>query len=433
MLSDNDKANRWIDKIAEISDKVAVARKSNVVQTAMATIISVNASDYTVRLLSSPDDGSQDFQAYSKTTEVLHVGDNVFLYYIGDLTNAYIEMLVDGGNVETPYYLPDGGIPESDLSEDVQDKLNTPVNLNILDNGYFLGAGSQAGGTQFPINQRGATSYPGSVYGIDRWFGNNANISTAISSGHVVVSATGAISKDQAIWGQKIENPEKYANRVVTLSLMTYQSADVAFAFNIMTTDSNSTNHWLWFSVPKNDGANLYHQTFTLPSDITAMTIWITPDEAMASGNKIHLSAAKLELGAEQTLAYYDGSNWKLRELPEYTEQLSRCQRYFYRLNRPVATTNTIALAHAYTTSAAVAVLPVPHMRGITSVTTSNAFRLMNNNGTAVNVSSYSPKNSDGGVECSIDITAVSSSLTKGNIYILTTNGAGYMNFNADL
>lgn len=236
------------------------------------------------------------------------------------------------------------------------------VNLNILDNGYFRGSGSQAGASRFPINQRGATSYSGSVYGIDRWFGNNANISTEISSGHIVVSATGAISKDQAIWGQRVEIASKYASRVVTLSLMTYQSADVAFAFNIMTTDSNSTNHWLWFSVPKNDGANLYHQTFTLPSDITAMTIWITPDEAMASGNKIHLSAAKLELGAEQTLAYYDlsASAWKVREIPDFTTELLRCQRYQVAMNPYKVGDRHLGWAMASSTTTAYAVIDLP-------------------------------------------------------------------------
>ncbi len=99
MLTDNDKANRWIEKIAEISGKVADASKSNVVQTAIATIVSDNGDSYTVRLLSSPEDGSQDFDVYSKTSETLRAGDNVFLYYIGDFTNAYIEMLVDGGNM----------------------------------------------------------------------------------------------------------------------------------------------------------------------------------------------------------------------------------------------------------------------------------------------------------------------------------------------
>lgn len=98
MLTDNDKAGKWIERIAEISGKVAEASKANVVQTVIATVISKNTDDYTVRLLSSPDDGSQDFNVYCKTNEAVQEGDSVFLYYIGDLTNAYIAMLVDGGN-----------------------------------------------------------------------------------------------------------------------------------------------------------------------------------------------------------------------------------------------------------------------------------------------------------------------------------------------
>ena len=98
MLSDNDKANRWIDKIADISNKVAVANKRNVVQTAIATIISKNANDYTVRLLSSPDYGSEDFNVINRTVESLAVNDPVMLHYVGDLTNAYIAMKLDGSS-----------------------------------------------------------------------------------------------------------------------------------------------------------------------------------------------------------------------------------------------------------------------------------------------------------------------------------------------
>ena len=40
--------------------------------------------------------------------------------------------------------------------------------------------------------------------------------------------------------------------------------------------------------------------------------------------------AAKLELGSQQTLAHQDANgNWVLNEIPDYGEQLRRCQRYF--------------------------------------------------------------------------------------------------------
>ena len=44
--------------------------------------------------------------------------------------------------------------------------------------------------------------------------------------------------------------------------------------------------------------------------------------------------AAKLELGSQQTLAHQDADgNWQLNEIPDYGEQLRRCQRYFVNFN----------------------------------------------------------------------------------------------------
>lgn len=44
--------------------------------------------------------------------------------------------------------------------------------------------------------------------------------------------------------------------------------------------------------------------------------------------------AAKLELGTHQTLAHKDvNGNWVLNEIPDYGEQLRRCQRYFVNFN----------------------------------------------------------------------------------------------------
>lgn len=49
-------------------------------------------------------------------------------------------------------------------------------------------------------------------------------------------------------------------------------------------------------------------------------------------GAEITILAAKLELGPTQTLAHQDAAgNWVLNEVPEYGEQLARCQRYFVR------------------------------------------------------------------------------------------------------
>ena len=49
-----------------------------------------------------------------------------------------------------------------------------------------------------------------------------------------------------------------------------------------------------------------------------------------ANSQNGELVAIKLELGDQQTLAHQDADgNWVLNEIPDYGEQLARCQRYF--------------------------------------------------------------------------------------------------------
>ena len=62
-------------------------------------------------------------------------------------------------------------------------------NDNLLDNWYFASGGSQQDGGQFPINQRGATSYAaGSVdYTIDRWR-KNSTLVLSLTNGYLSLS-----------------------------------------------------------------------------------------------------------------------------------------------------------------------------------------------------------------------------------------------------
>lgn len=48
---------------------------------------------------------------------------------------------------------------------------------------------------------------------------------------------------------------------------------------------------------------------------------------------KSKVVAAKLELGPTQTLAHREGDKWVLNEIPDYGEQLRRCQRYYYQVH----------------------------------------------------------------------------------------------------
>lgn len=68
--------------------------------------------------------------------------------------------------------------------------------------------------------------------------------------------------------------------------------------------------------------------------------------------------AAKLELGDTQTLAHQDASgNWVLNEIPDYGEQMRRCQRYYYQIS--YVQYQTINMAYEDTAYAFI-LLPLP-------------------------------------------------------------------------
>lgn len=74
--------------------------------------------------------------------------------------------------------------------------------------------------------------------------------------------------------------------------------------------------------------------------------------------------AAKLELGPTQTLAHREGDKWVLNEVPNYGEQLRRCQRYYYQVH--YAQYETIGFAYDGPEYAFI-ILPLPtEMRGAT-------------------------------------------------------------------
>jgi hypothetical protein len=54
-------------------------------------------------------------------------------------------------------------------------------------------------------------------------------------------------------------------------------------------------------------------------------------------GQTLGVIAVKLELGSEQTLAHNEGTEespvWVLNEIPDYGEELAKCQRYYQRIS----------------------------------------------------------------------------------------------------
>ena len=178
------------------------------------------------------------------------------------------------------------------------------VNPNLLDNWYFAN----------PVNQRGKTSYGGSAStGIDRWW-QQYNTDVTVQDGYITISGQWQIE-------QRFENPIDATD--ITVALL---SRNLTSRFYVSVTFDDGTE------TEKQEIGNS-ESAFTLKAvtfnQITKKVTSISFSFVNNTGS-IDLLAAKLELGSQQTLAHQDADgNWVLNEIPDYGEQLAKCQRYF--------------------------------------------------------------------------------------------------------
>ena len=144
--------------------------------------------------------------------------------------------------------------------------------LNLLDNWYFVGGGSHTGFGHFPINQRGMTQFSTvGGYIIDRW---------KLVSGGARLDTDGLYLDGTISQNVNVDAPADY-------------SATVLF----------------------NDGS------------IAAATFDDGIFTVSASNKK--LIACKLEKGTKQTLAHIVNNTYVLADIPDYTEQLLICEKYY--------------------------------------------------------------------------------------------------------
>lgn len=204
------------------------------------------------------------------------------------------------------------------------------VNPNLFDNWYFGN----------PVNQRGLTEYTGISYTVDRWVLANANMSVKES----VLSISSVIYDNN--FSQRMESKLwKYmVGKTITISIMV----------------KNVTGKWVVAS-----GNNKIYGTVTeiglhkftdklIESATDAFHIFSLGGEA---GSQIDILAIKLELGSTQTLAHFENGNWVLNEIPDYSEQLRKCQRYYYQVH--YVQYQTINMAYE-DTAYAFLMLPLP-------------------------------------------------------------------------
>lgn len=175
---------------------------------------------------------------------------------------------------------------------------------------------------------------------------------------------------------------------------------------------------------PISDDWTLAEITGAIPADATIEGNEIVVQSLGSGAGNFSLKAIKLELGPTQTLAHLEGDRWVLNEMPEYGEQLRRCQRYFVRLSGDSAW-SVVGIAECYGTNIAALVfwLPVP-MRTIPSIVASG----LTVNGVAV--SSITPDQYN---PTCLKYKGTLATNVPAGIYAINQAGSGYVDVSADL
>ena len=339
--------------------------------------------------------------------------------------------------------------------------LQSKPNPNILDNPYFVNPVDQRGGYVYPPNspyadisgnQIGATSkyltidvtkknpslaewaeisidgttyygyipyavrgYTGTGYGIDRWkiAYNPDSLSLLVTDSGLKV---GSSITTGLFLGQWFEDgfAKGLINRICTVSLL--------FSDGTFVTGSGV--------FPEKDGVDatlintndvIVYLQYNASSQNKPCVVMVLKNASKA------VFAAKLELGSQQTLAHQDeNGNWVLNEIPNYAEELAKCQRYF--TNIPYSIGRTISTAVSDGNGEAFFPIYFPTTMRVTPVFTHTGILRVHGPGIEYRDVSISTVTTQGNIVV-LRVVGLSPLTT----YALDSATGGVLNFSADL
>ena len=209
---------------------------------------------------------------------------------------------------------------------------NALSHRNLLDNAWFT------------VNQRGQSTYTSAEYTVDRWKNTTANGTlSVITEG---ISFSGA--RYNAYLQQIIENGfEKLHGKYVT--------------FSILLTDGTlyTASGLVPDTLPSSGTSNIVQ---VLSDDVfLATSLYLTAGGQLFvqigvnTGKSVSIRAVKLELGSNSTLA--------MDTVPNYAEELLKCQRYFYRKKNNSSGTAIIGNGIFLSSSTFLSHMTIPMMR----------------------------------------------------------------------
>lgn len=206
-------------------------------------------------------------------------------------------------------------------------------NPNLLDNWYFIGGGSQQGGGQFPINQRGEAAYDSTVqspyYCIDRYLLRQAHLQ--LTDDGIVLSGNGL--GDPYLFQQTAPDvANALKGKTVTFSALIKNFSGDGNVRWMISSGSAASYVGTVYGETYDNGDGLVVVTTTLPDTYAYDRLQVSCRLMKQTGLSFTIVAMKLELGPVQTLARQDADgNWVLNDPPpNYAMELLKCQRYQY-------------------------------------------------------------------------------------------------------
>lgn len=170
--------------------------------------------------------------------------------------------------------------------------------------------------------------YTGNWYGVDRW---NIGADVIVTNKCVTLRATGQYSQifqpfELQLAGKTVTMSaliNAHSNHVVGLFLYDYVNQK-GYSPDFVVTPT--ANQWMLVSTSFN----------VADSAPNKLNLIFYPDKSESGNQTVDILAVKLELGPTQTLAHRENGQWVLNEVPDYGEQLRRCQRYYQKFDENV-------------------------------------------------------------------------------------------------
>lgn len=334
-------------------------------------------------------------------------------WYFGNPVNQREGKIIPAG--KSYYTTPDITLPEVGKT----DKAYTVIEIKNY-SGYGQRATISISGTVYYVwDQDAVRGYTGNRYMVDRWKITYDNGQISITDGYVSFLGSG-VNFSQFL-DENVYKPLR--GKTVTLSIIgrgdcQIVSEDAPYSYNAAFLNS--------------DVFTLASFSFITKSDSDRFIFHIKPN----TSNPVDILAAKLELGSTQTLAHQENGVWVMNEVPEYGEQLRRCQRYHYRL-RSHNNNNYAIFAYGMkqsTTEARFIIsFPAP-LRTRPVITYSGAF-LISDGKTDYTVSEVTAQSFNGESICLTCKSTEMSSLANGTCmrFSAKSDANAYVDFSADL